>query len=276
MRTVTANSYKNYYTSSTDAAASLQGMAQWLVDTIPNLSIDSTADVEGIRHIYLTFDENPCHALCLFYGASTVNEGKSFLKGMLCWRDSSGSAWVNGDTMFDKDVSSYNHYMENTACGLRVNHVYCDDFTMLSFTHIASGIYNAGCFGVSKFVDHFTSEQRTGCMFTIAGEGVGIFNLNFSVCGADGSAVAAPSDVIPIGGYSYPSRDIYVASPYIISSKPKDFYGYAVNKDFLYAIYDGTYMPNSRPGSSFTISGQKFTQVPGFYVSPMVYIRTTT
>lgn len=111
--------------------------------------------------------------------------------------------------------------------------------------------------GVQTFIDCLTGEEHKGIHYMgsiFGGTGQSTFYIH-----DDKTDTYQEANVFPIGGTSYPERDVVVATPAVFITKKT--YAALHAKDTFYFIYSGSTQVFQIRQSSVTIDGRKFAAI---------------
>lgn len=222
----TINSYTiNHSFTTTNKATNLKGLIEKIVNSNERLSMREVENADLLCDYRFKYSSAP-NLEVSFRAVSS----EAFASARLFLIDPETTTDIKSNLIMSTQAShlAVNDIVENVI----INVVEIDNVAI--YVHIATKGRSKCAFMFSPFVNYFTNERTNGIIwFTWGGSGSG---------GSDAYTeknIASTIAKVNIGGDSYPGGNS-IATQRFFASSSANFYGYVVDPEFLYTIWNGS------------------------------------
>lgn len=229
----TINSYTiNHSFTTTNKATNLKGLIEKIVNSNERLSMREVENADLLCDYRIKY--SPAPNLEVSFRAVS---GDNFASARLFLIDPETMTDITSNLVMSTTASylAVNDIVENVV----INVVEIDNVAI--YVHIATKGRSKCAFMFSPFVNYFTNERTNGLIWvTWSSSGSGLSNTYTE------KDIASTIDKVNIGGTSYPGGNS-IASPRFFASSSANFYGYVVDPEFLYTIWNesSSFAPDS-------------------------------
>lgn len=229
----TINSYTiNHSFTTTNKATNLKGLIEKIVNSNERLSMREVENADLLCDYRFKYSSAPNLEVSFRAVSSEV-----FASARLFLIDPETTTGIKSNLIMSTQASylAVNDIVENVI----INVVEIDNVAI--YVHIATDGRSKCAFMFSPFVNYFTNERINGLIWVTWGSsGSGTSNAYTE------KNIASTIDKVNIGGTSYPGGNS-IASPRFFASSSANFYGYVVDPEFLYTIWNesSSFAPDS-------------------------------
>ena len=223
----TINSYTiNHAFTTTDKVTNLKGLIEKIVNSNERLSM---REVDGNTSLLCDYRIKYSSAPNLEVSFRAVSND-DFASARLFLIDPETTTDITSNLVMSTNAShlAVQSVVENVV----INVIEIDNVAI--YVHIATKGRSKCAFMLSPFVNYFTNERINGLIWVTWGSsGSGTSDAYTE------KNIASTISNVHIGGDSYPGGNS-IANPMFFASSSANFYGYVVDPEFLYTIWNGS------------------------------------